>query len=246
MKILRNIACVQINLDDNGTDFYFPDNVLFHDKVIDSIMLYAAPAGVTMRSPFDGRTVIDHALLNQFYMDVSRGNKDILHQAVNALECDMTGNAVLKVGQTVDFTLTRLSFYDTASTSLSGLCVMAYVTFYGYEDKCDPECSVTVHVNMSEDRMLIADVLDEWIQRAKQTFKGVSANYATGNEFYLSLRETTGKVFEYVPSQYIKDNDGQLPVNNHPVSFDFNLDFKDSWIVNAMGSTIEFDLTFYY
>lgn len=248
MKILRNIACVQINLDDNQTDFYFPDNVLFHDKVIDSVALYAAPAGVTVNSPFDGRQLVDHSLLDHFYLDIARGNKDILHQAVNGLTVDLCSNSSLYVGQTVDFTLSKVNWVDNGNNSISGKCLLAYITFHGIEvqDWVEPTKSVTVSITTTAERIKIADYLDEWIQRKQQYFRGVAAHYAQGNEFYLSLRETSGKVFEYVPAQYMKDNDGNIPVNNHPIWFDYDLDFKDSWIVNAMGGSITFDLTFYY
>lgn len=255
MKVYQNLELIQLNLDDSTSKFYLPENTNLQGKTINAISFFAAPHGIVLDSPFDGRQLIDADLLQNFYVEVVKDTKTILHSKVSAKLSDITCSSRISVDSKIDLNLTNLT-YVGALSDLSGSCILCYFT---YDDIVDNEYQPSTHIKAvnisnSDTNTRLSDVIDYYISALGDTVKCIEAEFddtVADNHFYLDLRDTAGRTFRLVPGERIKiANSTPSGGNNYYQKCylaDYNIDFRNSYIVRASNSnTMNVTLIFTY
>lgn len=251
MKQHVNISMIQINFDGVNADFYLFENTNFHGKVINEIRLYAAPSGIAVQSPFDGRQLLDESLLSNLYVNMVRDDKTVVSNGLNGKEIDMIANKSWPIDDRINFTMSFIRYNDPATlASTSGKCILVYVYYDTVE--CDnsmadmPASGVTVEIETSAQAVKLSDYITDYIGQQSQRVKALDAVTSSGGHWFLSLRDIAGRTCEYLPDRRLQMNDGTLPVQ-YPFAFDdYDVDFRNSWLYNVGGGTLKVAINFYY
>lgn len=252
MNLYNNISCKQLNFDGRNTDFYLSDNVYYRDKVIDSISFFVAPTGVTMSCPFDGGSLADMSFIEKLYITLVNDKKEIVVQNVSIKDFMLISNKRHILNQRISFSMSYLTYIGPAS-DLTGLSILMYVSWDG-EYRNDEHAStisrsVTFTYSGTAQKLRISDYVDEWIRRAGYTIKKITV---TGSQCYVSLHETSGRIFECVPSYRLNDlldsaRNPYIYYSDDLVLSDFDVDLKNSWLIPAETATpYELTVTLYY
>ena len=247
MKVFNNISVKQITFDGVTTDFYLSDNVYYRDKVISQIRFFAVPQGQTMTAPFEGASLIDESELKNFIVTFQKDNKQVLAQNFNMGNIGMRSNIYHTIDSKIDFNLSYITYLGNPA-SLSGKAVLMYVYWDVLDEDDEIAQDITSCVSFSvqtSNPVKISDYIDEWIRRDGKTVKAISC-YGS-DLFYVDLREQSGRVFEKVPSVRLLENTGTGTfVAKRPMYLnDFDVDFKNSWIIPAQ-SAIDVRILIYY
>lgn len=259
MKVYNNIELLQVNLSSGNDRFYFPDNSKLNGKVINSLSFYGAL--LSERSPFDGRQVLGYQELQYCYISVVKDNKEVLHENVPLSQSVLNKLVRVDINSVIDFNLCSVSYVGNGN--LDNLCLLVYATYdtKEVEDYMQPvENIVTINVNTNERAIRLDSLIDDYIIAQKRTIKRVecfmSSNELVSPSFYLDMRDYGGRSFKYVPwirmmNGTPNDSDlGQIPVD--PLLLDdFNVDFRNSWIINSGiasqgNATLNTTILFYY
>ena len=255
MKVFQNLELIQLNLDETTSKFYLPENTNLQGKTINAISFFAAPHNLTLTSPFDGRQLIDADLLQNFYVEVVKGTKTILHSKVSAKLSDITCSSRINVDSKIDLNLTNLTYVGTLS-DLKDTCILCYFTFDDIVDnEYQPSNKIkAVNITTSATNTRLSDVIDFYISAQGDTVKCVEAKFdasVADNHFYLDLRDTAGRVFRLVPGERMMIATVAPSGGNNYYQkcylADYNIDFKNSYIVRASSSnTMNVTLIFTY
>lgn len=255
MKVYQNLELIQLNLDATTSKFYLPENTNLQGKIINAISFYTAPAGMTLDSPFDGRELITNDKLENFYVEVVKDDRTILHSKVSAKLSDLTHSSRIAVDSKIDLNLTNLTYVGTLS-DLTDKCILCYFTFEDViEGDYQPATNIkAVTISTTASNSRLSELIDDYIEAQGHTVKCIEALFddtVADNYFYLDIRDKAGRAFRLVPGARLKLSD-TTPIggNNYYQKCylaDFNIDFKNSYIVRASSSnTLNCTLIFTY
>lgn len=255
MKVFQNLELIQLNLDENTSRFYLPENTNLQGRVINTISFYASPAGMTLESPFDGRQLIDATALENFYVEVVKDTKTILHSKVSAKLSEIICSSRINVDSKIDLNLTNLTYVGTLS-DLKDKCILCYFTFDDIIDnEYEPGTKIkAIQISTAASNTRLSELIDYYISAQGDTIKCLEAQFdatVADNHFYLDLRDTAGRTFRLVPGERIKLADS-TPIggNNYYQKCylaDYNIDFKNSYITRASSTgTMNVTLIFTY
>lgn len=247
-RIINNIEAVQINLSNQVDRFYLPDNVIFHGKKISSISILNNKGGNYYSiSPFGNGVPIDDTILKDFYIEVVKDNKEILHQNLAALSTSVCLSYRIAIDTSIDITLTNLTYRGSAN--LTGKCIILYITWD--DEQVDLSVEPSKHgvsispIIPSGESVRLSDYIDDYIQKQGFTIKGIEASISDVNKgYFLDLRSTDGRTLRYIPHTVLINS---LATGVDYLHIDsFNIDFKNSYIVSGKSSNVQINLTFYY
>lgn len=255
MKVYQNIEIVQVNFDENTNRFYLPTNTNLYGRVINDISFYAAPAGMQVDSPFDGREVITADKLQNFYVEIVKDDKTVLHSKVSALLSNIAHAARIGVNSKIDLNLCSLTYVGDL-TDLTGKALLCYFTFDTIQetDYCPGEKIKAISISTAATNSKLSQLIDFYISAQGDTVKCIEAKYddsVPDNLFYLDLRDTAGRCFRLVPSVRFRISETTPSGGNNQYQklylADYNIDFKNSYIVRASTSgTMNVQLIFTY
>lgn len=249
MKVYSNIECIQINLSKNLDRYYLPDNSSIFDKKIDEISFYA-PTGVV--SPVDGSVLVNEDLLSKFYLNITKADKNELHNNVSCSLSNLLRNLRLPVNTVISPNLSSIDFVgsEEEKESLDGKCIMLYVT-YGttYQDTALSNYQVVIKVNSDNSVIKITDLIDYYMLSQLKSCKGIEAVSQEGSaRFYLDFRTYEDRTFRYIPSERIEAISPRADYQVNKLLLDnFNFDFDNCYLIAAEeDKTINTQLIFYY
>ena len=255
MKVYQNIEIVQVNFDENTNRFYLPTNTNLYGRVINDISFYAAPAGMQVDSPFDGRQILTVDKLQNFYVEIVKDDKTVLHSKVSALLSDIAHAARIGVNSKVDLNLCSLTYVGDL-TDLTGKALLCYFTFDTIQEAeyCPGEKIKAISISTAATNSKLSQLIDFYISAQGDTVKCIETKYddsVPDNLFYLDLRDTAGRCFRLVPSVRFRISETTPSGGNNQYQklylADYNIDFKNSYIVRASTSgTMNVQLIFTY
>lgn len=246
MKIHSNIDLVQINLGSDNR-YYLPESVDFSGKKINGLSILSARTGETTLSPFDARTLVDESELGNFYLELYNSDGKKIQQNLNAMNCNTRGNVRFYVDSIISLKLSNITYIG--STVFTDKCLLLYVS---YDNIISPDVEISnrqlsIKIITDKSSVKLSDYVDEYIRRIGARVKAIEAYFEVGNNFYLDLREDSGKVFRMVPGDLLFANGLGLGKKIQPMLVnDFNIDFKNSYLYNATTGEITVRLTLYF
>lgn len=267
MKIYNNIELLQINLSSATDRFYFPDNSKLNGKKINSLSFYGSPFLGMEQSPFDGREVVYYGHLQQMYLQVIKDSKDVLHENVPLSQSTINKLIRVDINSAIDLQLCAVNYVGSTPEELDGKCLLVYATYDTIEDNeyvPQVENVVTVDLTTKERAVRLDTLIDDYIIAQGKKIKRIEVvPYSSDlehihNFFYLDLREYGGRSFKYVPMlRMVNGGMAEVDLANLPIEplllNDFNVDFRNSWIINSCilsGDTKDWELKatimFYY
>lgn len=267
MKIYNNIELLQINLSSATDRFYFPNNSKLNGKKINSLSFYGSPFFGMEQSPFDGREVVYYGHLQQMYLQVIKDSKDVLHENVPLSQSTINKLIRVDINSSIDLQLCAVNYVGSTPEELDGKCLLVYATYDTIEDNeyvPQVENVVTVNLTTKERAVRLDTLIDDYIIAQGKKIKRIEVvPYFSDQQnihsfFYLDLREYGGRSFKYVPMLRMCNGGftdaelSSLPIEPLLLN-DFNVDFRNSWIINSCiqsGDTMDWELKatimFYY
>lgn len=249
VQILSNVSMIQINFDGINADVYLKENTMYRNKVITDIRAFVAPSGSTIYSPFDGKQLLDASYLDRLYIDLVRDDKTIVAEGLNLKQLDIMANAITSINEVLNFSMSKVSYMDDATLSqTAGKCVLLYVYYdtITTSESSDMIYSVSIPIARTDAVVCLQDYISDYIGQQNQRVVGIESKTLAGN-WFLSLRDKSGKTFEYYPSDRLEMNDKYNTHLIHPTLLDcFDVDFRNSYIYNATTGLYQTNITFFY
>lgn len=266
LQIYKNIDILQVNYKTGDTELFFPKNVSWADKVVNKIVLYAAPTFDIERSPIDENNVMPYEHLKNVFLNIYSANEEEIIASVNATNFIYTNNHLLEINEKISLKLSTIKFSKPAE--FDGV-LLFYVFWDTKEKECidRPKKSVTSEFIVSPQSYLPLDkYIDTYIHSQGETLKGFYAwvgdveTPGDGNSLYITLRDYNNKtIINSLPLRMCramilpKKNIYGDPIKAHQCQInpiyldDENIDFANSFIFNAEPDLIsQVKITFLY
>lgn len=252
MKVYNNIEYIQINLSANQDRYYLPENSSIFNKKIDEISFYA-PTEYGVISPVDGAELITVDVLSKFFFNVTKADRNELHNNVSCYLTQLTRNLRLPVNNIITPNLSSLNFVGTEEEKelLDGKCLVLYVTYETVnEDITLSSNQVTINLQSDKPVTKITDLIDYYLLSQLKTCKAIEVlSAANSGRFYLDFRTYENRSFRYIPSERIEAivaNREDYKVNKLLIN-DFNFDFDNCFVIKAEAEkNINAKIIFYY
>lgn len=266
LQIYKNIDILQVNYKTGDTELFFPKNVSWADKVVNKIVLYAAPTFDVERSPIDENDVMPYEHLKNVFLNIYSANEEEIIASVNATNFIYTNNHLLEINEKISLKLSTIKFSKPAEFD-------GVLLFYLFWDTKEKECidrpkkSVTSEFIVNPQSYLPLDrYIDTYIHSQGEKLKGFYAwvgdveTPGDGNSLYITLRDYNNKtIINSLPLRMCramilpKKNIYEDPIKAHQCQInpiyldDENIDFANSFIFNADPSIVgEVKITFLY
>lgn len=249
MIVNRNIDLVQINLQENQTEYYFPRNVEWRGKTISRILLYMAADAEEnpMLSPVDGITPVvqESQITSDLYINLyDDTDKDIARNA-SFRTIYYKNNHVLEINRPISLSLSNIVF--TTETIPTG-CLLFFVEYGNTTTEETPSKAVTVTFPLSANQQLsFTDLVNEYIHQQLLPVKGITS-WGTSPAFMTLRDETDTVIFNNVVTDLMRpQNQTDASPQAYPFLLDnIDIDFDNSHIYNPYDVAINMTLTFYY
>jgi len=247
-NIISNVSMIQLNFDGINPEVYLYDNTNFNGKTINEIRAFVAPAGETLYSPFDGRTLLDGTLLSNLYIDLVRNDKSVIIQGLNLLNLDVMANTRNPIDEVLNFNMSKVTYIDNSTLSqTAGKCILLYVYYdcEQREESNDSINSVSLAISNSNDVVCLKDYITDYIGQQGCRIVGIETETRVG-AFYLSLRDKSNRTFEYFTNLRTEQNESGVVLKRYVKLNDYDIDFRNSYIYNATTGVYQTILTLYY
>ena len=252
MKVYNNIEQIQINLSSNQDRYYLPENSSIFNRKIDEISFYA-PSESGVISPVDGSELITVDVLGKFFLNVTKADRNELHNNVSCYLTQLTRNLRLPVNNVITPNLSSINYVGTEEEKelLDGKCLIMYITYETLnEDTTLSSNQVTINLQSDKTVTKITDLIDYYLISQLRTCKAIEVVSATGSaRFYLDFKTYENRAFRYIPSERIEAivaNREDYKVNKLLLN-DFNFDFDNCFVIKAEEEkTINAQIIFYY
>ena len=249
-RLVKNIDLVRIAVKNGVTDYIFPQNVAWADKVVEKIVV-CAPQAVCV-DPVDGTTaVMDASVIDNLYFSLYNESNEELFHDLSYESLSHRNNHVLPIGSKLNLSLSRLYFTDAPQADYT---LLLYVFYEGrtVEDYEIPKRSVTVEFPLQANQVIsLRDIMSTYIAEIPETLKGIVAWNAATAPAYLTLRDykLTYNLHDVHTELMRPDmNAGSAQDSQAMVLYTDNLDidFDYSHIREAAGQNSTQRLTFLY
>lgn len=258
MKLYKNIDVVQINIKAGVSEYFFPRNVDWADKVIEKMIVYAPAQESGILSPIDLKNyIMDREDYTDIYIDLYGEDNTELAFSLSAQSIVHNNNYPLEINSKISLQLSRIFF----TTPPSDGCLLIYV-FWGnreVEDMDLPQNSVTVDVEVPFGKDVMFDeFIDTYIHAQGKKVKGIDVwgGFHGIQDVFVTLRDHNyNTIIKLLPTamcrpQVIISDDAQAEnVQVHPMYLDnADIDFANSYL-RASGDSMNTQtvtITLYY
>lgn len=206
-KVHKNIDVFQIDLKEGVTEYFFPKNVDWENKVIDKIVVFAPFYQELLRSPLDSTSVIaDRDFIRNLYFDLYNSDDQIIAQNLSATSLIYTNNNPIEIKSKLSLQLSRI-FFSGEFPEEGGGALLVYVFYETKElDNFDiPNRSVTVDFKIKEGQeIVLSDIIDTYIYGNGGTLKGIYV-WGDSDGVYLTLRDKNFRtIVKYLPDAMMR------------------------------------------
>ena len=233
-RLINNIDCVRIELDDLNQTYYLPRATSFNGRFIDSIFFYA-PNGTGQSDFQTGKPLLSLYDLQASLNLRNSEQNDILQNF--PLEYNATGKfyTIASISSYVDWE----NSYLRVNTPTSGILLM-YVVFANTADENDAVTTRrAIEVASGANTPLKPLINSAWFEKVKHiTICTPTKQNAYG---FLTLVTTDGRVFDYLPySLFWERKNRRLLSKKDKFVFDnLVIDWQKSHIYNSAIETIK-------
>lgn len=249
MRLINNIDFFQVNVVGGSSEYYFPQNVSWAGKKINSLVVVGSN-GQNEVSPIDGSTpLLTLNELKDLYIDLVSAEDKELARNLHVDNVVYQNNYVYSVESVLSLNLCRFIFSDNYFNSG---CFLVYVIYESEETtENNPVNSVTVGLQLqANEEISIKEIIDEYMHVKTECVKGL-ISWNTEEPFYLTLRdENDTYTFNSVHSSLMRPQINKGSAQNtqiYPLLLNNkDVDMDNSFIRNATNSTINVTLSFYY
>ncbi len=260
MKLYKNIDVVQINIKDGVSEYFFPRNVDWADKVIEKMVVYSPAQESGILSPIDLKNyIIERDAYGDVYIDLYGEDNTELAFSLSAQSIVHTNNYPIEINSKISLQLSRI--FLTTTPRGDGGCLLIYV-FWGnreVEDMDLPQNSVTVDVEVPFGRDVMFDeFIDTYIHAQGKKVKGIDVwgGIHGVQDVFVTLRDHNySTITKLLPTamcrpQMIMGEYSQAEnVQVHPMYLDnADIDFANSYLRASGDSrdTQKVTITLYY
>lgn len=259
MKLYKNIDLVQINVKAGVSEYYFPRNVDWADKVIENLVVYAPESGSGELSPIDLKNyIVDRDVYDDVYFDLYNADGEEISHNLSAQSIVHTNNYPLEIREKLSLQLSRIFF--SKAPAQDG-CLLIYVFWDNTVTDCDaPQKSVTVDVIAETGKdVWFKDFIDTYINAQGKRLKGIDVWNGLGggtHDAFITLRDNNYKtIIKLLPiamcrpqmaaPEYYTAEYAQV----HPLYLDnVDVDFANSYIRKSGDDPdpVKLTITLYY
>lgn len=259
MKLYKNIDLVQINVKAGVSEYFFPRNVDWSDKVIEKLVVYAPESGAGELSPIDFQNyIVDRDVYTNVYFDLYNAESVEIAHGLSAQSIVHTNNYPIEIREKLSLQLSRIFF---SKAPVQDGCILIYVFYDNTEAECDmPQKSVTVDVTVETGKdVWFKDFIDTYIYAQGKMLKGIDVWNVSGggsHDEFITLRDRNYRtVIKLLPVTMCRPQKA-VPADFtaeytqvHPMYLDnVDIDFANSFIRKSGDNPdpVNLKITLYY
>lgn len=248
--LYKNISLLRIPIKAGVSEYYFPQNVNWADKIVERIVV-CIPKTACL-DPMDGTTnVLTTSDYTDLYFDITSSDQKELMHAVSAEQILHINNNPIMLNSKLDLRLCRLYFTTAPAADYT---LLLYVYYENREGETNdlPENSITVEFPLAaREEINLQQLITTYIHALPSKVKGVLFWNAITAPAYFTLRDyKLTYILQDLHSELARPNMNNGAAYNSqvaPMLFDnIDINFQYSHIRNAENQANTQKITFLY